>query len=381
MPEVGLVDEKQRQVGELIVAADLHGDALSAAIERIGPARVVEILIDELVYRSGTGPMRQEYAIQFVLEHGGAEYGYVVAYSWRGVRGDHGMAEKSQVVVRQELSELLRSVFGPRHAISSATRVISWLEKDDQAALGRLAQVTPLVEALLNGSEAGGDAIPLSRLAARFGSDKWGTHSYTQHYQHHFEPYRDRPLALLELGIGGYADRAQGGASLRMWKSYFRRAMVYGVDIVDKGGLEQQRIVPFQGDQSNPESLLEIVAQTGPLDIVIDDGSHRSEHVITSFHTLFPKVRPGGLYVIEDLLTSYWPGWGGSSEQLDSPATSIGFLKTLIDGLNHEEILESGGRKPQWTDTQIRGLHLYHNLAIIERGSNAEGGGPAWITR
>jgi hypothetical protein len=103
--------------------------------------------------------------------------------------------------------------------------------------------------------------------------------------------------------------------------------------------------------------------------------------VITSFHTLFPKVRPGGLYVIEDLLTSYWPGWGGSSEQLDSPATSIGFLKTLIDGLNHEEILESGGRKPEWTDTQIRGLHFYHNLAIIERGSNAEGGGPAWITR
>jgi hypothetical protein len=381
MPEVGLVDEKQRQVGELIVAADLHGDAVSGAIGRIGPARVVEILLDELVYRSGVGPVRQEYVVQFVLGHGGAEYGYVVVFGRGGVRGYHGMAEHSQVLVRQELSELLRSVFGPRQAISSATRVISWLEKDDQAALGRLAQVTPLVELLLSGSEPGGDATPLSRLAARFGSDKWGTHSYTQHYQHHFEPYRDRPLTLLELGIGGYADPAQGGASLRMWKSYFRRAMVYGVDIVDKGGLEQQRIVPFQGDQSSPESLLEIVAQTGPLDIVIDDGSHRSEHVLTSFRTLFPKVRPGGLYVIEDLLTSYWPGWGGSSELLDSPATSIGFLKTLIDGLNHEEILESGGRKPAWTDTQIRGLHFYHNLAIIERGSNVEGGGPAWIPR
>jgi 8-demethyl-8-alpha-L-rhamnosyltetracenomycin-C 2'-O-methyltransferase len=372
--------ETQRQVSELIMAADLHGDALIGAIERVKPARVVEILMDELVYRSGVGPVQREYVVQFVLEHGGVAYDYVVTFSRRGVRGQHGAAEQRHVLVRQELPELLRSVFGAQHAISSATRVVSWLEQDDPAALGRLAQLTPLVEALLSGSEAGG-TTSLSRLAARFGSDKWGSHSYTQHYQRHFEPYRDRPLALLELGIGGYADPAQGGASLRMWKSFFRRAMVYGVDIVDKSGLEQQRIVPFQGDQSSPESLLGIVAQTGPLDIVIDDGSHRSEHVLTSFRTLFPHVRPGGLYVIEDLLTSYWPGWGGSAEQFDNPATSVGFLKTLIDGLNHEEIPESAPRKPEWTDTRIRGLHFYHNLAIIERGSNAEGGGPAWIPR
>jgi hypothetical protein len=52
-----------------------------------------------------------------------------------------------------------------------------------------------------------------------FGTDKWGDHWYTQHYQRYFRPLRDKRLTLLEIGVGGYEDSGEGGACLRMWKA------------------------------------------------------------------------------------------------------------------------------------------------------------------
>lgn len=99
---------------------------------------------------------------------------------------------------------------------------------------------------------------------------------------------------------------------------------------------------------------------------------------LTSFRTLFPALRDGGLYALEDLQTSYWPSFGGKANTFDDPTTSVGYLKRLVDGLNHEEI---DGREPQPTDSAISGLHFYHNLAVVEKGSNREGGAPSWIPR
>src|SRR4051812_10712004 len=67
----------------------------------------------------------------------------------------------------------------------------------------------------------------LSSLAILHGSDKYGGHFYTPHYQQHFAPLRRRKINLLEIGIGGYSEPANGGASLRMWKSYFSRANIH----------------------------------------------------------------------------------------------------------------------------------------------------------
>jgi hypothetical protein len=102
--------------------------------------------------------------------------------------------------------------------------------------------------------------------------------------------------------------------------------------------------------------------------IVIDDGSHVSNDVIVSFGTLFDYVRPGGLYVVGDLQTSYWefpadPGFV-------NPRSSIGFLKSLVDGLNYPEILSISNRPRQHTDEWISGIHLCHNLAFIEKNGN-----------
>ncbi|WP_328675759.1 class I SAM-dependent methyltransferase [Streptomyces sp. NBC_01261] len=211
----------------------------------------------------------------------------------------------------------------------------------------------------------------LCKLAAHFKTDKWGAHKYAQHYQRYLQHLRGEEFNLLEIGIGGYNRAGEGGASLRMWKHFFPQAQIYGMDIQDKSFVDEDRITTFIGDQSDPESLLSIQEKIGRLDVIIDDGSHRSPHVVTTFHTLFPLLSDGGIYVVEDTQSSYWPEWLGSEDR-ESPDTSMGMLKRLTDGLNYEEFVDDD-YKPTYFDLNIRAVHFFHNLVIIEKGANAEG--------
>jgi hypothetical protein len=211
----------------------------------------------------------------------------------------------------------------------------------------------------------------LPRLARIYGSDKWGVHWYCRHYEHHFAHLRRRRIVLLEIGIGGYDDPEDGGGSLRMWRRYFPRGRIYGLDIADKSPHNERRIHTFRGDQSDERFLAQVIEQIGPPDIVVDDGSHVNEHVIKTFHCLFPRLADGGIYVVEDTQTSYWPEFGGSSENLGTAPTSMGLLKSLVDGLNHAEYIRPGYR-PSYFDRHIVAMHFYHNLVFIHKGSNDE---------
>lgn len=211
----------------------------------------------------------------------------------------------------------------------------------------------------------------LTALAKHFKTDKWGNHYYTPHYQRHFEHLREQPIRLLEIGIGGYARERDGGASLRMWKHFFPNGQIVGLDIQDKSFVEEERIKVYQGDQSDPDLLTRIHEESGPFDIIIDDGSHRVFHVLPSFETLFPLLKDDGIYAIEDIQSSYWPEWGGS-EDLNSTETSMGLVKRLADGLNYEEFVDED-YQPTYTDTHVVGVHCYHNLVFIQKGENKEG--------
>ncbi|MEU1339763.1 class I SAM-dependent methyltransferase [Streptomyces sp. NPDC090075] len=217
------------------------------------------------------------------------------------------------------------------------------------------------------------DAISgdLNKLAQHFKTDKWGIHRYTQHYQRHLGHLKNESFNLLEIGIGGYNRPGQGGASLRMWKQFFPKARIFGMDIQDKSFVDEERITTFIGDQSDPTSLNTVADKIGDLDVIIDDGSHRSPHVLTTFATLFPRLKDGGIYIVEDTQSSYWPEWQGS-EDLEAAHTSMGMLKRLVDGLNYEEFVTEN-YQPTYTDLNIVGMHFYHNLVIIEKGRNAEG--------
>lgn len=222
----------------------------------------------------------------------------------------------------------------------------------------------------LFGEHAVGDD-ELTQLAIQFRTDKWGDHRYTPHYHRHLGHLRDKPVNLLEIGIGGYARERQGGASLRMWKHFFPQGKIWGLDIEDKSFVEEPRIRVFQGDQSDTELLTAVAEEIGRLDVVIDDGSHRPEHVIATFAFLFPLLADNGIYVVEDTQTSYWPEWGGRAN-VDDPRTSMAMLKRLTDGLNYEEFVTEP-YKPSYTDLNVVGVHFYHNLVFIEKGDNTEG--------
>ena len=119
-----------------------------------------------------------------------------------------------------------------------------------------------------------------------------------------------------------------------------------------------------------------IVALAGPqeagsVDIIIDDGSHQNEHVIKSFMSLFPLLSHNGIYAIEDVQTSYWPDFGGTSDDLSSKNTIMGFFKDLTDSLNYEEFIKPD-YAPTYFDKHIVSIHFYHNLIIITKGINDE---------
>ncbi|MBW9204487.1 hypothetical protein KV097_00910 [Mumia sp. zg.B17] len=213
--------------------------------------------------------------------------------------------------------------------------------------------------------------MDLTQLAKHFRTDKWGNHRYTPHYEYHFAPLRDEKINVLEIGIGGYAREGRGGKSLRMWKHFFRNAQIVGLDIADKSFVDAERITTYRGSQTDPEVLQRIIDEVGELTIIIDDGSHRSEHVRASFAYLFPRLADGGFYAIEDTQTSYWPERGGS-EDLDDPTTTMALVKSLVDGLNHEEFVDEA-YEPSYTDRHVVAVHCYHNLVIIEKGDNLEG--------
>ncbi len=124
---------------------------------------------------------------------------------------------------------------------------------------------------------------------AGFG-DKGTIHSYIDgYYEPMFEPYRNIPIKLLEIGINE-------GHSMLMWAEYFANVKLTGVDIVDRGFRLSGHDVVY-GDATDP-SLFDGMDD---FDIIIDDGSHSIVDQLKTFEILFPKLKPNGLYVIEDV--------------------------------------------------------------------------------
>lgn len=216
----------------------------------------------------------------------------------------------------------------------------------------------------------GEDVDPLTRLAIKHGTDKWGQHFYAPVYHSLFSHLRDRPVRLLEIGVGGYGFKTVGGASLRMWAEYFASGHVFGLDVAEKRLDLGARVTVLEGSQADTAFLTGVGRQHGPFDIVIDDGSHVPAHIVTSFDALFPHLAEDGVYAIEDVQTSFWPQFGGSA--LHGGAT-IGLARSILEYLNHAEIAVADPARPfPAVATQIRALRAYHNLIVIEKGDNTE---------
>ncbi|MGA3401177.1 MAG: class I SAM-dependent methyltransferase [Acetobacteraceae bacterium] len=127
------------------------------------------------------------------------------------------------------------------------------------------------------------------------GTDKSSIgHGYLRHYDRILRHLRNEPITLMEIGIFR-------GASLRAWSRYFDRAKIVGVDIKPEcRQYATSRCEVEIGSQADPQFLDALGRKWRP-DVIIDDGSHRADHVILTFRKLFPHLREGGIYIVEDL--------------------------------------------------------------------------------
>ncbi|MBW8484303.1 class I SAM-dependent methyltransferase [Actinomadura parmotrematis] len=360
-------------VARLVRAAGGDAGDRDAAVAALGAAAVAGLLVEEVLARCDPLPADRPVRLGLDLLHGDLVLHHGLTVAAGGVTAEAGAPDGPAGRIRCSLTGLLRALYGTRRGLPDVEVEMCWPPLE--AVPGWIGAASRATECVL-GAFGPGDA-GLDRLAVRYGSDKWGAlHWYTPHYDRHFAALRDEPVRLLEIGVGGYADPDAGGASLRMWQRYFRRGLIYGLDVFAKPGVTGPRIRVLRGDQADPDLLAEIGRGLGPFDIVIDDGSHVSRDVLASLRGLFPHLRPGGLYAVEDLQTSYWPAFGGGPP--DGPAeTTVGFLAALVDGLHHQE----RGGEPGPFDRTVAGLHCYRGLAVVEKGANTGPGAPAWVPR
>ncbi|MUN36169.1 class I SAM-dependent methyltransferase [Actinomadura litoris] len=362
----------------LILAAGGREAELLAAIEDVGAKAVSSLAVEELVFRCRLPSNKTHVHIQLDLLHGGERFTHTVGVrAGEPVTLHEGELDTAVYLLEFELAELVRGLYGPlreRRAGTHRSRLL--VERPTAKALydgplrGDWYSVGRAVDTVLSGCSAG--PSDLGELSVRHGTDKWGTwHWYTPHYERHLRALRGEPVRLLEIGIGGYDDPDLGGWSLKMWKAYFPRGLMTGLDVHAKHGLDEPRLRTVKGDQNDPDFLRAFGEEHGPFDVIVDDGSHVNEHIRTSFEALFSYVRPGGFYIIEDIWTAYCAKFGGDEGPVSPPTTSIGMLQALLDKLHYQE---RAGDEGDDIARSVVGVHVYHNIAFIEKGHNAEGG-------
>jgi hypothetical protein len=219
--------------------------------------------------------------------------------------------------------------------------------------------------------------IPLAFLLRVCLSDKQQPfeHDYGHTYGALFRRFKYRPIKLLEIGIGGYGKRL-GGESLNAWQAYFPFATIVGCDIRDKSRLTTPRTNIYLLDQSSKVQLEELCKKEAPFDIIIDDGSHLSAHQIGTFEILYLALKPGGLYIVEDIQTSYWShgGYDGASiKDAKFGGTCVGYFLKLAKYINHQEFMDFSGVDADMLELakSIRQIIFEHNLIIVLKGDSS----------
>ncbi|KAG4439331.1 hypothetical protein IFR05_005206 [Cadophora sp. M221] len=171
-------------------------------------------------------------------------------------------------------------------------------------------------------------------IATKHGTDKVNPHHYNHMYEKYLDPVRDRPLKMLEIGLG--CNMAYGpGKSYYTWLEFLPNVDLYYIEYdracVEKWSHDMKNVKVFTGDQADTKFLETFIsASGGGFDIIIDDGGHFMNQQITSLNKLFPIVKPGGMYFIEDLATSYQDSYGGKK----GSGTMMEMVQELLDDLN-----------------------------------------------
>lgn len=181
---------------------------------------------------------------------------------------------------------------------------------------------------------------------------------YFEIYDRHFSKYRGKEIVILEIGV------FQGG-SLQMWKDYFGdKVKIYGVDIDPRcKEFEEENIEIFIGSQSDRKFLRDLKSRIPDIDIFIDDGGHTMNQQIVTFEEMFDKVKDDGVYLCEDMHTSYWLDYGGGYKRR---RTFVEYAKSFIDSLNAYHS-NSIFHKVNNITSNANSIHFYDSVVVIEK--------------
>jgi hypothetical protein len=213
--------------------------------------------------------------------------------------------------------------------------------------------------------------LDLQTIFKLSGTDKHSSkgHWYAPHYKSYFSGIRLKRIKMLEIGIGG-ASYTLGGRSINAWKCYFPFAHLVACDIEDKSILKSSRVTIRQLDQSDAKQLQEMITRDGPFDIIIDDGSHVNSHQILTFQNTFSGLKNNGVYVIEDIQTSFWKKYGGEDfNGVGFEDTCFGYFTEMSKYLNYCEFENTKGSEVIFKDfaDQICTISFHHNLIVIKK--------------
>jgi hypothetical protein len=179
---------------------------------------------------------------------------------------------------------------------------------------------------------------------------------YFEIYDKHFSRMRGKKINILEIGISH-------GGSLEMWNDYFQgNATIYAVDINPEcKKFENEYSKIFIGSQEDKKFLNHLHDILPPLDILIDDGGHTMKQQITTFEFLFDKVNEDGIYLCEDIHTSYFKNFGGGFRK---KKTFIEYSKQFIDRIHAWHT----NKLPVDDFTRsVHSIHYYESVIIIEK--------------
>ena len=185
-------------------------------------------------------------------------------------------------------------------------------------------------------------------------------HDYLKRYNFHFYPIREKVKKILEIGV-------DKGESLYMWEEYFPNAEIHGLDINKEcEKFNKGRVKIHIGDQSNKNFLNDLGEKNNFFDIIIDDGSHIHDHIIKSFTSLYPFLKNGGYYVVEDVVNNY-----DTTNFFARYAFGINYYPT-----NKPTVDEPGYKKFDIKNCEdiknVVGLNFYRHLIFLKKGFNPE---------
>jgi hypothetical protein len=184
---------------------------------------------------------------------------------------------------------------------------------------------------------------------------KW--HHYIPIYEKYFEKYRGQEVRFLEIGVSK-------GGSLRMWREYLgTNAIIFGIDIDQNcSALNDLHGQVRIGSQDDPSFLSSVISEMGGVDVVLDDGSHNMKRTASSLRILFPQLNEGGTYLIEDLHTAYWRGFGGGYHSKDN---FFRMIPRFIDDIH--SWYHPYGKRSDLSNHGMSSIHIHDSILVLEK--------------